>query len=103
MGKKKPPSLAVLNLLGSRRCYVNLPLLHRLWVGIAKVKEAGKENCVAHDVVHKKVRTTITTIPANWQAILPPIFSAGTARAAQRLRASDTAAGRASLCRSRLT
>jgi len=24
-------------------CYVNRPLLHRLWVGIAKVKKAGKE------------------------------------------------------------
>jgi hypothetical protein len=50
--KKKPPWLAVsLDVAGSR-CYVNLPLLHRLWVGIAKVKVAGKEN----DVVHGKIR-----------------------------------------------
>ncbi|MDM5179694.1 hypothetical protein PO883_21105 [Massilia sp. DJPM01] len=49
--KKKPPWLAVfLDIARSRRCYVNLPLLHRLWVGIAKVKVAGKEN----DVVHGK-------------------------------------------------
>jgi hypothetical protein len=35
-------------LAGSRRCYVNLPLLHRLGAGMAKVKIAGKENCVMH-------------------------------------------------------
>jgi hypothetical protein len=29
-------------------CRVNLPLLHRLLAGMAKVKKAGKENCVAH-------------------------------------------------------
>jgi hypothetical protein len=48
--KKKPPSLAVcLGLLGSRFCcYVNRPLLHRLRVGIAKVKIAGKENVALH-------------------------------------------------------
>jgi hypothetical protein len=46
---KKPPSLAVcLDLLGLVRCRVNLPLLHRRWAGIAKVKVAGKENGLAH-------------------------------------------------------
>jgi hypothetical protein len=50
MGKKKPPSLAVSwYLLGSRFCcYVNRPLLHRLGVGMAKVKVAGKENEALH-------------------------------------------------------
>jgi hypothetical protein len=32
---------------------VNLPLLHRLWVGIAKVKVAGKENGVVHGKIRK--------------------------------------------------
>jgi hypothetical protein len=50
--KKKPPFLAVFqDLLGSRlACYVNRPLLHRLWVGIAKVIKAGKENRAAHEI-----------------------------------------------------
>ncbi|MYM96170.1 hypothetical protein [Duganella vulcania] len=43
--KKKPPRKAVfLEFAGTRFCfYVYRPLLHRLWVGIAKVKMAGKE------------------------------------------------------------
>jgi hypothetical protein len=50
--KKKPPFLAVFqDLLGSRlACYVNRPLLHRLWVGIAKIIKAGKENRAAHEI-----------------------------------------------------
>jgi hypothetical protein len=54
LGKKKPPSLAVSeDLLGSRfACYVNRPLLHRLWVGIAKVKIAGKKYEAVHVGIH---------------------------------------------------
>jgi hypothetical protein len=54
LGKKKPPSLAVFeDLLGSRfACYVNRPLLHRLWVGIAKVKIAGKKYEAVHVGIH---------------------------------------------------
>jgi len=44
---KKPPSLAVFRNFGlvslSCRFYVNLPLLHRHWAGIAKVKIKVKE------------------------------------------------------------
>jgi hypothetical protein len=29
-------------------CRVNLPLLHRRWAGMAKVKKAGKEKRVVH-------------------------------------------------------
>jgi hypothetical protein len=49
-------------------CYVNLPLLHRLLAGMAKVKVAGKESSVTH-VASSRVRMTITTSPANWQGV----------------------------------
>ncbi|MDQ2822628.1 MAG: hypothetical protein M3Y65_20000 [Pseudomonadota bacterium] len=52
-------------------CYVNLPLLHRLLAGMAKVKIAGKESSessVTH-VSSSRVRMTITTIPADWQDV----------------------------------
>ncbi|VXB36120.1 hypothetical protein MASSI9I_20570 [Massilia sp. 9I] len=46
---KKPPSLAVcLDCVGLFVICVNLPLLHRLRAGMAKVKIAGKENVLAH-------------------------------------------------------
>jgi hypothetical protein len=52
--KKKPPSLAVFwDVHGSRCCYVNLPLLHRLGAGMAKIKTAGKENKAEHDAIRK--------------------------------------------------
>ncbi|MFP5391911.1 MAG: hypothetical protein ACLGI6_10265, partial [Gammaproteobacteria bacterium] len=35
-------------LLVARRCYVNLPLLHRLGAGMAKVKVAAKKNNATH-------------------------------------------------------
>jgi hypothetical protein len=48
---KKPPSLAVCWDCFGFFCFrVNLPLLHRLGAGMAKVKMAGKENRVAHGV-----------------------------------------------------
>jgi hypothetical protein len=40
------------NLLGSRCCYVSLPLLHRLGAGMAKVKIAGKGNNGRHRAFH---------------------------------------------------
>jgi hypothetical protein len=43
-------------LQGSRCCYVNLPLLHRLRVGIAKVKVAGKKDSVMHGKIRKVVQ-----------------------------------------------
>jgi hypothetical protein len=53
-GKKKPPWLAVFWIFaGSRRCYVNLPLLHRLGVGMAKIKMAGKKNGAVHGAIQK--------------------------------------------------
>jgi hypothetical protein len=58
-------------LAGSRRCYVNLPLLHRLEVGMAKVKMAGKKNSAVHGEVQKSA-TTISTISAHWQALCRP-------------------------------
>jgi hypothetical protein len=52
LGKKKPPRLAVFGSVGffvRRFCfYVNLPLLHRLRVGIAKVKVKVK-SCKIHE------------------------------------------------------
>jgi hypothetical protein len=40
-------------LAGSRCCYVNLPLLHRLGAGMAKVKVAGKENDAVHAAIQE--------------------------------------------------
>jgi hypothetical protein len=42
----------LLDVLLVIRCCVNLPLLHRLWAGMAKVKEAGKEMNAKHGVQH---------------------------------------------------
>jgi hypothetical protein len=47
---------------------VNLPLLHRLWVGIAKIKMAGKKYVAVHGQIQKSAMT-ITTITAKWQAL----------------------------------
>jgi hypothetical protein len=41
------------NSAGSRCCYVNLPLLHRLGAGIAKEKMAGKVNNAVHAALPK--------------------------------------------------
>jgi hypothetical protein len=41
------------NFAGSRCCYVNLPLLHRLGAGIAKEKMAGKVNNAVHAALQK--------------------------------------------------
>ncbi|WP_188565947.1 hypothetical protein [Undibacterium terreum] len=70
MVKKKPPFLAVFkNLvwLSLTYCfYVSLPLLHRRWAGIAKVKEEIKAR-KSHFLVHK-IRSEL---------ILPQIFTFG--------------------------
>jgi hypothetical protein len=73
-GKKKPPHQAVFSGFAGTRFYfyVHRPLLHRLGVGIAKVKVAGKE-----EVGHERVRQvlgkyrgmTITPTRNAWQAI----------------------------------
>jgi hypothetical protein len=47
--KKKPPSLAVDRVLLVPVCFCeNLPLLHRLLAGMAKVKKAGKQQRSVH-------------------------------------------------------
>ena len=61
------------NLLGSRCCYVNLPLLHRRWAGMAKPKIKGKENGVAHGEFRSS-RLTITTLLRRWQDFIWPVF-----------------------------
>jgi hypothetical protein len=61
--KKKPPSLAVFrSFAGSGSCAcVNLPLLRRLWAGIAKVKMAGKK----HHTVHGGIRNRLNDYSNN--------------------------------------
>jgi hypothetical protein len=63
LDKKKPPSLAVFrSFAGSGSCCcVNLPLLHRLWAGIAKVKMAAEK----HHTVHGKIRNRLTDYSNN--------------------------------------
>jgi hypothetical protein len=68
-------ALKTKNRLGRRFCWmlgfcccVNLPLLHRLGAGMAKVKIAGKKDGVGHDA-SRKVGLTITTTPAHWQGV----------------------------------
>jgi hypothetical protein len=75
---KKPPSLAVSGILcRTAFCFrVNLPLLHRRLAGIAKVKAAGKPDCVVHGG-SEWVGPTITTIPETWQLFYPPDKSSG--------------------------
>jgi hypothetical protein len=45
---QKPPEEAVLLDVAKFCCCVNPPLLHRLLVGMAKVKMAGKKDSVGH-------------------------------------------------------
>jgi hypothetical protein len=77
-------------LAGSRCCYVNLPLLHRLGVGIAKVKMAGKKYGIEHVGIQSS-GLTITTIAANWQALCRASFRC---LAEKGLRRSDKSAAK---------
>jgi hypothetical protein len=66
---------------------VNLPLLHRRWAGIAKVKMAAKEN----RAVHGSIRNRFTDYSNKSRRLARPfVRPMRRAPAASRLRQSDT-------------